>query len=659
MTEPSLTCRHAERCGGCPVIGLGYDAQLGYKRGRVVSAIARYPSLELTYTESTARAEPIVGYRTRAKLIVGPKGEVGLYAKGGGHFVVDIPDCQVLAPVLAGLAAKMRAKLEAWIPRKDVLAPEREGGLLRALDLREVVDARGEARALLTFVTGSHDEDARRALRAAAVALLAEWPELLGVAVNVQGEGPQILGGETAALAGEDHVPDHLGDCMHYATFGSFVQAHRAQAARIHELLAKGIGVESRPRVLDLYAGSGAIGLALARRGAQVTLVEAFAPAAHAARRAAREAGLEVDVLAQDSASALRALRDRGAEFDAVVVNPPRRGLGPSTREGIARLGAPVLAYVSCDPETLARDLDHFGRLGYRTLRAQPLDMIPLTEEVETVVLLGRATAPKIRVLHQDEFLVAVEKSAHEPTTPDADYASSLFDRVRALPGSETAVPLFRLDPSTSGVALFARNPAQLGAWERAFAREEARRIFLGAVRGVVPTKGTIARPLREPGGPPVDARTRYRRLLVAGGHAVVRVIPEPGRTHQVRRHFASIGHAVLGDDRYGHAPTNRFFEEKHGLDRTFLHCVRVEVESPFEPGRRILIDAPLPGDLRAVLERFGGSDAVVALERKNALGTGPSSVPPQSGPISSGIGVDVVRPSTSSLRGELATDDD
>ncbi|CAN5352474.1 hypothetical protein BH09MYX1_BH09MYX1_10430 [soil metagenome] len=656
-------CPHAERCGGCPVIGLGYEAQLGYKRGRVVQAIGRYRALELTYTEATIAADPVSGYRTRAKLIVGPRGELGLFAKGGGHFVVDIPECKVLAPVLARLATRLRVRIAEAKISAGTLAPAVEGdprrGLLRAVDLREIAARDGSRRALLTFVVRPHDPAERDLLRVEAKEMLAESDDILGIAVNVQGDGPQVLGSETELLAGEATVKDHLGGSMHYATFGSFVQAHRAQAARVHALLAEGLRVGEGTRVLDLYAGSGAIALALARRGAKVTIVEAFAPAARSAERAAKDDGLGADVMCAESATALRTFADKRVPFDAIVVNPPRRGLGPATREGIARLDAPVLAYVSCDPETLARDLDHFSRLGYRTLRAQPLDMIPLTEEVETVVFLGRGAPPRPFVLFESETLIAVDKGAHEPTSPERAYVGSLFDRVRSIAGAASATPIAELDVGTSGVALFAKSAAHVATWQRALEQEGARRIFIGAVRGVVPTKGTIARPLREPADDKSlhDARTRYRRLLVAGGHAVVRVIPEENRTHQVRRHFASIHHAILGDERYGHSPTNRFFEEKHGLDRTFLHCVRVELTSP--GGERFSIDAPLPGDLRSVLERFGGTDALAALERKNALGGGRSSMPPQSGPVSVGPDIDVQRSEGGSLRGELTTDDD
>src|SRR5687768_9254232 len=98
-----IACEHADRCGGCPVIALPYGEQLGLKRGRVVQSVSRYPALELVYTEPVQPADPITEYRTRAKLIVAPGGKLGLYAKGGGHQVVDIPKCQVVSPVVASV----------------------------------------------------------------------------------------------------------------------------------------------------------------------------------------------------------------------------------------------------------------------------------------------------------------------------------------------------------------------------------------------------------------------------------------------------------------------------------------------------------------------------------------------------------------------------
>jgi len=205
---------------------------------------------------------------------------------------------------------------------------------------------------------------------------------------------------------------------------------------------------------------------------------------------------------------------------------------------------------------------------------------------------------------------------------------------------------------------MLARDPTQVAKWTAVLGVATTRKIYVAVARGVTPSKGAITRELRED-GKMHPARTSYRRLAVASGHSVLRVIPEQGRTHQIRRHLAAIGHPILGDDRYGHAPTNRFFEEKNALDRTFLHCVRLEFDHPTK-NQRLIIEAPLPGDLRAVLERTSGPGTLRFLDHKNALGgSGVSSLPPP--PDSrhdrgSALEIDASEPT---LHPELTGDDD
>jgi 23S rRNA (uracil1939-C5)-methyltransferase len=629
-------CEHATRCGGCPIIDLPYSEQLTLKRARVVQSMARYPSLELVYTHPVLEAIETTAYRTRAKLIAAPGARLGLFAKGGGHHVVDIPGCIVLAPVLVRVATHLRAKMAEWEASRSPLAPfDPQGhGWLRAVDLRETREG-GVVRVLVTFVVERERAVDVEVLRQAAASLIAALPEVVGVAVNYHaGDTPQVLGSETVALAGAVSARDRVGGSVHLATFGSFVQAHRGQAEQVHALIADALGLSpgkaeaaGRPHILDLYAGSGAIALGLAAAGARVHLVESFSPAVAYARESARDQSLDVEAECADVVAALRSLAEAGrAEpFDAVVVNPPRRGTSPSTREWLARLEAPVVVYVSCNPETLARDLDHFARLGYAASALRPVDMIPLTEEVETVAILHRTALPPPRIAYEDDEILIVEKSPHEPSMPQGEYASSLLARARTLPRASRAVAVQRLDVGTSGLVMLARGPEHVARWEPAAAA--ARAIYVAAVRGVTPSKGAITRELRE-SGKVFSARTRYRRLAVGSGQSILRVVPEQGRTHQVRRHFAAIGHPVLGDDRYGHAPTNRYFEEKHGLDRSFLHCVRLEFEHP-TTGVHHVVEAPLPGDLRVVLERIGGAETLRFLDHKNALGSGVGSTLP------------------------------
>ncbi len=663
-SHASLECEHAERCGGCPILGLSYPDQLALKRGRVTQSIARYTPLELVYTEPVAPAQPVLGYRTRAKLIVGPGARVGLFAKGGGHQIVDIPGCRVLAPALAVVANVLRAMIGEDEASGGPLAPHDGSGpgAIRAVDLREVREG-DVTRALVTFVVQRERAQDLSRFREAATRLMIREPTVAGVAINFhEGDAPQILGAETLHLAGVTAAPDRLGTSVHLATFGSFVQAHRGQAARVHSMLAAGLGISSRSarplRVLDLYGGSGAIALGLAAAGARVRSVEAFAPAVAQARAAAEQQGLDLEAECSDVAAALRAFVERRERFDAVVVNPPRRGMSPQAREWMARLEPQMIAYVSCDPETLARDLDHLLRLGFGTTTLRPLDMIPLTDEVETVTVLRRAGVPAPRVLYEDSEILVVDKGPHEPTTPQGEYASSLLARVRRLSGAESAVALSRLDVGTSGLTTFVKRPELVARWERVLSADGARKIYIAGARGIAPSKGAITRDLREDGRRQ-PARTRFRRLAVAAGHSVLRVVPEQGRLHQIRRHLSAIGHPVLGDERYGHATTNRYFEEKNGLDRTFLHCVRLELDHP-DHGARLIIESPLPGDLRGVLERTSGPATLRFLEHKNALGaTGTSHLPPASDEEpdrGSALDVDA---STPDPHAELTDDDD
>jgi 23S rRNA (uracil1939-C5)-methyltransferase len=666
IPHTTIRCAHAAECAGCPLIEHDYTQQLAMKRSRVVTATSHYPTLELVYTSPTIPADPIVSYRGRAKLVVSPEGKIGLFDRGGHHEVVDIPECRVLSPALAEVANAMRALLAAPPDgTRPLLLPYDPGGggVLRALDLREVrrpsadrppprgegssppsAPRYGEPAVLVTFVLQRDRAPSRNELREAGRALRPFLPRTVGIAASLHdADSPQILGSETLPLDGVLHIEDAIGPIWHFARFGSFVQAHREQAARVHTTVQREVGALElggpvadpssapsgrRARVLDLYSGSGAIGLSLAHAGHAVTMIESFAPAASSAKLAADTQGLTgIDVHTGDVAELLSSFANGRHRFDAVVLNPPRRGASPGAREGLARLAAPLVVYVSCDPDTLARDLDHLGRLGYQTSELQPLDMIPLTEEVETIAVLGRAPPPTPRVVYEDDELVVVDKGPHEPLEPTEGYAVSLLGRCARLPGVSSLYPAHSLDAGTSGICVLGRTPEAARAWNEAIATE-GRLVYLAAAKGVTPAKGAITRDLRE-AGRTYPARTRYRRLAVARGHSILRVIPEGMRPHQVRRHLAAIGHPVLGDERYGHVPTNRYFEEKHGLDRSFLHLVRIEVPHP-RTGRRLLVESTLPGDLRSSIERAASTSVLRFLEQKHALGDHRnSSIPP------------------------------
>jgi 23S rRNA (uracil1939-C5)-methyltransferase len=274
--------------------------------------------------------------------------------------------------------------------------------------------------------------------------------------------------------------------------------------------------------------------------------------------------------------------------------------------------------YVACDLDNLSRDIDHLARLGYDLHELYLLDMLPLTEEIEVVAVLGQAPVPPPLVLYEDDDVVVLDKPPHEPTIPQPEYPGSLVARAQKYVNGCAWLPVLDVEAGISGVSVFARNEEAVTRWNAALSAS-GRLVYLAAARGVTPAKGAITRELRGAEGTR-PARTRYRRLAIGGGHSVLRVVPERLYAHQIRRHLAAIGHPVLGDARYGHAPTNRYFEEKHGLDRSFLHLVRVELNHP-KTGERLLLESPLPPDLRSSLARASDESVLRFLENKKALG--------------------------------------
>jgi 23S rRNA (uracil1939-C5)-methyltransferase len=174
----------------------------------------------------------------------------------------------------------------------------------------------------------------------------------------------------------------------------AFFQPNTLQAEVLYSEVIEASGLKSRRvgRVLDLYCGTGTIGLCLAHRADQVVGIELVAEAVENARRNAALNGIDNVVFHQgDVAQVLESegLVDAGA-VDLLVVDPPRNGLTPAALELVAKLDVPRVVYVSCTPRSLARDLSVLCRHGYRLRRVRPVDMFPHTWHVETVAVLDR-----------------------------------------------------------------------------------------------------------------------------------------------------------------------------------------------------------------------------------------------------------------------------
>lgn len=382
-------CPAFGRCGGCALQHLTPEAARAAKHARVVAALAATPgALPPGVDVAPTRPSPAeLGYRNKSKLVIG--GAAGALVFGAfapaSHDLVDTRGCRVPEAPLDALADDVRAALDA-----TGLAPWDDRARVGAL--QHVVLRHTHAGALLVVIV-ARPGTPRAPLAAAAAALATRWPALVGVVLHTsRAQGGAIFDpdGIDDVLHGVATVEDRVGDVTLALSARSFFQINRAQAGRLYARVAA-LAAGARGAV-DLYGGVGGIALTLARAGIDVVGVETLGDAtADAARSAAAQALTErATFITADAASGLVDAAARLAALDVVVVNPPRKGLAPAATAAVLAARPRRVIYVSCGPESLARDLAMLAQGGYDLGGVEPYDLLPGTPHVETLAWLDR-----------------------------------------------------------------------------------------------------------------------------------------------------------------------------------------------------------------------------------------------------------------------------
>lgn len=379
-------CPHYPHCIGCPLIAVPYPGQLERKRGIVQEALAAYPALAQLHVPPVIASPRRLGYRSRVKLVVRRNRDsvaIGLYVPGS-HRVMDISSCPVHPRALNQIVDYLKKKI---IELGVVPYDERDdSGDLRYVDLRYST-ARREAS--VTLVT-RHGSFAKGTLLARS--LQRRFSFVTGVIQNVNEQrGNVIWGSQFQTLSGRDTLMERIGDLQLVFPPGVFSQANPFTAGKIYEHVGELAALHGTENVVDLYCGVGPISLGLARASRQVWAVDESETAIRAAKQNARRNGRgNCRFIAGDIAATVAQLQNTLPPIDLIVLNPPRKGVEGAALALVIEFGAPKLIYVSCEPSSLARNLNRLIAAGYRIERVQPFDMFPQTEEVENVVLLVR-----------------------------------------------------------------------------------------------------------------------------------------------------------------------------------------------------------------------------------------------------------------------------
>lgn len=252
---------------------------------------------------------------------------------------------------------------------------------------------------------------------------------------------------------------------------------------------------------------------------------------------------------------------------------------------------------------------DHKITIDGQTQAAKWLVQGGETVIVEEVAISEQPDPPKLKILYEDDDVLAVNKPAGlvvhatesggaQPTVADFAQAHGVHD-----PGSDRPGIVHRLDKDTSGVMLLAKNPSAKEYLQQQFRQRKVKKCYLALVRGrLKDDEATISLPIDRSRKTPIKravqpqgrpAVTHYRVIERLTGACLIEIGLETGRTHQIRVHFAHLGHPVIGDTLYG--------EPAKGLNRQFLHAEHIEFTAP--SGRLVTIDSPLPAELEAYLK--------------------------------------------------------
>ena len=377
-------CPHFAQCGGCVWRHISYEEECKLKQQKVTDAAERIGGIQ-TVIKPILGSERTLRYRNKAQLPVGKAKDgavqMGFYAFHS-HRIIDCADCALQPAQFADVMRMTRAFLAAT--DNDIYDEATGKGRLRHLYIRcgEVTDE-----LMVCYVVNGNGLKQEDLL----VKMLREGlPNLKTVIINSNREKTNvILGRKNRVIYGSGTISDVLCGLTFRISPFSFWQVNRAQAERLYEQARAYAALTGEETLLDLYCGTGTIGLTMAKNCKTLIGVEIVADAVHdAEQNAAVNTICNARFMCADAPQAAAQLEQEGIRPDVVVLDPPRKGCGEALVKTIAKMAPKRVVYVSCDPATLARDLRFFADAGYQTQEITPVDMFPRTAHVESVALV-------------------------------------------------------------------------------------------------------------------------------------------------------------------------------------------------------------------------------------------------------------------------------
>ena len=376
------TCKYSKKCGGCVYMGKTYAESLAAKQKMVEKLISPY-----------CRVTKIIGmdslyhYRNKVHAVIAGDGRGNVFSgtyEQGSHRVVPIDKCLIdnekADEIITDIVSLMKSF--KYVPYNE----DSGRGFLRHILIR-VAEKTGQI--MVTLVVATHVFPSKNNF---IKALLKIHPEISTIIMNVNNKKTSmVLGEKEQVLYGKGYIEDKLCGRIFRISSKSFYQINHDQTEILYNTAIELANFSGKENVIDAYSGIGTIGMALADKVNSVTGIELNRNAVADATANARRNNLtNVKYLCGDAGEFMEREAASGKKYDVVLMDPPRSGSTPQFISSVAKMSPQTVVYISCNPETLARDLGIFREKGYKAIECRAVDMFGWTGHVESVVLMSR-----------------------------------------------------------------------------------------------------------------------------------------------------------------------------------------------------------------------------------------------------------------------------
>jgi 23S rRNA (uracil1939-C5)-methyltransferase len=382
-------CEHFGGCGGCAWQDLSYERQLHYKTKQVGDCMERLAGLPDVKVRETIPAPDQFRYRNKMEFSFHTATDesftLGLHRRGAFDEVFDLKACYLQSELANEIVATVRQFVRDYsLPVYDVI---KHTGYARFLVIRETTFT---DQVMVNFVSNYGELEKGEELVAVLTALS---PRITTVVHNQNGQKSNIATGEIEkVLSGSGSIQEKILVKVFRIKANSFFQTNSAQTETLYRTAFDMLSLGGDDRVLDLYCGTGPIGILLSERVKEVVGVELVTDAVVMARENAAANDISnITFIESNVVEYLRNQAPEGDPFDAVVIDPPRAGLHPKALRSIKEMKPPRILYISCNPATFARDAKELVAIGYELPEVRPIDMFPHTRHIELVSVFSQS----------------------------------------------------------------------------------------------------------------------------------------------------------------------------------------------------------------------------------------------------------------------------